>query len=62
MRKSMMMAMALLGAASLTLHPSWAKTPVELGKVKWIRDIDEGVAQAKKTKKPILVLFQEVPG
>ena len=39
-----------------------AKTPVELGNVKWIRDIDEGVAKAKKAQKPILVLFQEVPG
>jgi hypothetical protein len=36
--------------------------PVELGKVPWLRNYDEALAQARKTKKPILVLFQEVPG
>jgi hypothetical protein len=36
--------------------------PEELGKVKWIRDLDAGQAEAKKTGKPILILFQEVPG
>ena len=36
--------------------------PVELGKVAWIRDLDEGIEQAKATQKPIFILFQEVPG
>ena len=36
--------------------------PVELGRVKWLRDIGEGLAEAKKSGKPVLVLFQEVPG
>lgn len=36
--------------------------PVELGQVEWIRDFDRGVETAKAQKKPLLVLFQEVPG
>jgi len=34
----------------------------ELGKVSWYRDYDAAVQQAKKQDKPILILFQEVPG
>ena len=36
--------------------------PVELGKVKWLRSYEEAIAQSKKECKPILILFQEVPG
>lgn len=36
--------------------------PVELGRVDWIRNYDEGVAVAEETGKPMLLLFQEVPG
>jgi len=36
--------------------------PVELGEVKWIRNFDEASVKAKKANKPLLVLFQEVPG
>lgn len=36
--------------------------PVELGTVKWLRDIDTAVAKSDKQKKPIAILFQEVPG
>lgn len=38
------------------------KNRVELGQVKWLRNLDEGKAQAKKDKKSVLVMFQEVPG
>jgi len=34
----------------------------ELGKVSWFRDYDAALKAATKTKKPVLVLFQEVPG
>jgi len=34
----------------------------ELGKVSWYRDYDEAVALSKQQNKPILILFQEVPG
>jgi hypothetical protein len=36
--------------------------PVEVGKVAWGRDFDAGQAEAKASGKPMLVLFQEVPG
>ncbi len=36
--------------------------PEELGTVHWLRDLDAGQAEAQKTGKPILILFQEVPG
>ncbi len=36
--------------------------PVELGDVHWLRSMDETQARSKKEGKPILILFQEVPG
>jgi Thioredoxin-like len=36
--------------------------PEELGLVHWLRDLDAGRAAAQKTGKPLLILFQEVPG
>jgi hypothetical protein len=36
--------------------------PEELGKVKWLRDLADAQAEARKSGKPILILFQEVPG
>ena len=38
------------------------KNPEELGKVKWLRNLAEATADAKKTGKPVLIMFQEVPG
>ena len=35
---------------------------VEVGKVAWGRDFDRASALAKTSGKPVLVLFQEVPG
>ena len=35
---------------------------IELGKVKWGRDLDAALAKSKKTGRPVLILFQEVPG
>lgn len=39
-----------------------AQTPVELGRVPWLRNYDEALTLARNTKKPLLLLFQEVPG
>jgi len=39
-----------------------SQNPEELGTVLWLRDLNAGQAEAKKTGKPILILFQEVPG
>ena len=52
-----LLAVGMAGAA-------WAgeSPPVELGKVAWLRDYDQAVQQAKQENKPILILFQEVPG
>jgi cytochrome oxidase Cu insertion factor (SCO1/SenC/PrrC family) len=36
--------------------------PEELGKVKWLRNYDQAIAQSDKNGKPVLILFQEVPG
>ncbi len=35
---------------------------IELGKVKWLRDLKEAQISSKNLSKPILILFQEVPG
>ena len=35
---------------------------VELGTVKWSRDLPATLIQAKESQKPIMLLFQEVPG
>jgi hypothetical protein len=34
----------------------------ELGKVSWYRDYDAAIAASEKENKPVLILFQEVPG
>jgi hypothetical protein len=36
--------------------------PVELGQVDWLRDHDAAFEQARRTEKPVLLLFQEIPG
>ncbi len=36
--------------------------PVELGKVNWLRNFDEAAREARLQNKPLLILFQEVPG
>ena len=46
----------------LAEFPSVKDAPVELGQVDWIRNFDKGVSKAKQENKPMLVLFQEVPG
>ena len=37
-------------------------TPVELGRVRWERDFGAALKRAQKDQRPVLVLFQEVPG
>lgn len=36
--------------------------PVELGKVHWLRNMNEAIAFSKQKERPIFLLFQEVPG
>ena len=36
--------------------------PIELGKVHWERDLEKSLQQSATESKPVLLLFQEVPG
>lgn len=61
------LATLLLTLAALVLPAGGAaadekKPPVEFGAVEWLRTIEAGEAAAKERKRPMLVLFQEVPG
>ena len=49
--------MFTMSAMSQTSDP-----PVELGAVNWNRDLDAARQQSDRSGKPVLVLFQEVPG
>lgn len=48
--------------AALLLLISNPAAPPELGKVRWLRDLDQALAEAKTSNKPVLLLFDEVPG
>ena len=52
--------LAALGAAALA--GAQRTNPVELGRVAWLRNFDQAHAAAATSNKPILLLFQEVPG
>ncbi len=53
----------LFSMATVTgIAQSKAGTIQELGQVDWLRDYDTALAESKKKDKPILILFQEVPG
>lgn len=45
-----------------TLVASSPAAPPELGTIHWLRDFDAAIAASKSSKKPLLVLFDEVPG
>ena len=51
---------ALLAASALTLPGD--PPPVELGRVAWLRDFAKAEAEARSTGRPLMVLFDEVPG
>jgi hypothetical protein len=42
--------------------PLISQNPVELGTVKWQRDIHQAVTLSKQSGKPVFILFQEIPG
>jgi hypothetical protein len=47
----------------VTAHGSQSTVnPIEIGNVRWQRDFDAALENSAKTGKPVLVLFQEVPG
>ncbi len=62
-------AMSYLGDSGLLLAKTKPSStvrisaqPRELGQIAWLRDFDKALVTAKKENKPILLLFQEVPG
>ena len=58
-----MICLPLFGCQDVTVGTTETEpTPVELGKVKWGRDLAAAKTTSSRTGKPILVLFQEVPG
>jgi len=56
--------LTLFGTCFYCILPqvSQAQSREELGAVQWLRDFDEASVLAGETSKPILLLFQEVPG
>ena len=52
----------VFGIQILTFSSGSYGSPVEIGKVNWGRDLEEGMARSEKEDKPIFLLFQEVPG
>lgn len=55
--------MILFTAILLTTpHLRAGENPVEVGTVRWGRDLEEAFNQSSETGRPVLVLFQEVPG
>lgn len=66
MRHAIPLVLALTAAASLTImnartHAAIGQDP-ELGLVRWTRDFDAALNQSKHSGKPLLVLFDEIPG
>lgn len=54
---------SLIFALMLTLNLQGSNdNPVELGKVNWQRNFEEGLVASANSKKPVFLLFQEVPG
>jgi hypothetical protein len=59
MRMTLLLAILL---ACSTVTPAVENEHVELGTVSWLRDYQEALSRASETGKPVLILFQEVPG
>jgi hypothetical protein len=52
----------LMALAPMSCVAGLEVQPVEAGKVSWGRDLDTALASSKQTGKPVLALFQEIPG
>lgn len=62
-RPAIVLIVILISATSLAQQRTNPKNQdEELGKVAWLRDYDTAIALSKKENKPVLILFQEVPG
>ncbi|MDX2199231.1 MAG: VPGUxxT family thioredoxin-like (seleno)protein, type 2 [Phycisphaerae bacterium] len=56
---ALMLAFSALTSAA---DPNAPAAPPELGRVAWLRDFDAALKAAATEKKPIFLLFQEIPG
>lgn len=54
--------LSLWPLASMAHAQGVESQPVELGKVQWRRDFDLAMKEVRKSDKPAMLLFQEVPG
>ncbi len=54
--------LALLATAFPVNDDSNKSTPVELGLVQWNRDLEAAQKISESSGRPMLMLFQEVPG
>lgn len=66
-RSLLTLTLALLAAVALSADPPKADPqpqarPPEFGRVPFLRDYAAAVQRAKAEKKPLFVLFDEVPG
>ena len=52
----------LAGVCAMSVLTKTADPPVELGAVQWERDLEAAKQISADSGKPVLVLFQEVPG
>ncbi len=50
------------GGSSPSTSAGAANNPVELGRVRWGRDVDAGFREARARARPLFLLFQEIPG
>lgn len=53
---------AALGVAGTAAAQTAEPQPVELGAVDWEREYNQGLDRVRAEHKPMLLLFQEVPG
>lgn len=53
---------ATVDAAQSGNESDTAERRVETGQVTWLRNLDEAKRLSAKVEKPILILFQEIPG
>ena len=63
MKRVMWIALGLLAGG--TMLPGLATPtgdPVEIGRVKWNLDFDRATRLTRDSAKPMLLLFQEIPG
>ncbi len=59
---SLTLCAAFLSPTLSSQEPASSNNPIEVGTVKWNRDLDAAFASSKSTGKPVFLLFQEVPG